>query len=476
MKESTFSDVMNYFRTFSSYPHPSGHTEKVQDYLVSFASEHSLRYTKDSVGNVIIYKDGDVARDTLILQAHMDMVAVSTDKNKDMTKESVILEEKDGFLSAKGTSLGADDGIGVAYILAILADDTLKTPPLEALFTVDEETGMDGAIALDMKVLKGKRFINIDSEEEGEILSSSAGGAHFTSSYSLETTSLKRTKVDVVISGLSGGHSGSEIHKRGANAICVLLSLLKELSCRFGISLYSVKGGEALNVIPKTAIASIYVKNADEIAKTVKELEKEFREKYKLTDKNLSISTTVSENEKNIISSTDDSTFKALSYLTSFPNGVIEMNSEYPSIVMTSLNLGKIEFEVSNNSNRLTFIYSIRSNSDEKRDAFVNTLVEIAKNQNAPFVVDAVYPSWKYKASSLRSKMRKIYESMYKKPMKETIIHAGLECGYFLSKNPSLDAASIGPNLSGVHTVDEKMDLKSAERVYDYLKRVVEQV
>lgn len=473
---TTFFDVMKYFRELSAIPHPSGHTEKVQDYLVSFARGQGFKYTKDKVGNVVIYKDGDKNREPLILQAHMDMVAVSTDKTKDLTKESIVLEEKGGFLSAKSTSLGADDGIGVAYILALLSDNSLNTPPLEAVFTVDEETGMDGAIGFDMALLKGTRLINIDSEDEGEILSSSAGGAHFTSEYVLDATKQNRYRIDISVLGLTGGHSGSEIHKRGANAIVVLCSVLKELSYKFGISLYSISGGEALNVIPKSASATIYVRNKEQVLVTLKNLELELKEKYSAPDPNLSIKANADLNETEVVSSTDDSTFKALSYITNFPNGVIEMNTEVRDVVMTSLNLGKIEFECGQNANKLMFIFSIRSNSDEKKIDFLKTLEQRAIDQNIHYVIDAIYPSWKYKESPLRNKMMAIYEDMYKKPMKEVIIHAGLECGYFLKKNPDLDATSIGPNLSGVHTTEEKLDLASAERVFDYLKRVVEEV
>lgn len=473
---TAFSDVMKYFKEISAIPHPSGHTEGVQEYLVSFAKEHSLKYSRDKVGNVVIYKDGDASREPLVLQAHMDMVAVSTDGNKDLTKEGLVLEEKAGFLSAVGTSLGADDGIGCAYILALLSDDTLSTPPLEALFTVDEETGMDGAIGFDMALLKGKRLINLDSEDEGEILSSSAGGAHFASEYELSETKFKRSRIDIAVENLTGGHSGSEIHKRGANAIVVLCSVLKELSYKFGISLYSISGGEALNIIPKSASATIYVKNKDQVLSAIKALEEEYREEYKQSDPNLRISAVSGIDEETVQSATDDSTFKALSYITGYPNGVIEMNAEVPSVVMTSLNLGKIQAEIGKNLNRLMFIFSIRSNSDEKKTEFLKTLEEKALSQNVHYVIDAIYPSWKYKPSPLRDKMKLIYSDMYKKPMKEVIIHAGLECGYFLKKDPSLDAVSIGPDLSGVHTTEEKLNLASAERVFDYLKRVVQEV
>lgn len=482
---TTFSDVMKYFKELSAIPHPSGHTEKVQDYLVSFAKEHGLKYIKDKVGNVVIYKDGDKNREPLILQAHMDMVAVSIDKTKDLTKESIVLEEKDGFLSAKGTSLGADDGIGVAYILALLSDNSLNTPPLEAVFTVDEETGMDGAIGFDMALLKGTRLINLDSEDEGEILSSSAGGAHFTTEWVLEETKIQnRYRVDISVSGLSGGHSGSEIYKCGANAIDLLFTVLYSLSYRFGISLYSFTGGEALNVIPKSASAAIYVGHnngcvdfsKDDVLEIVKDWDVEFKRRYRYSDPNLSINAEVSDVKGEISGSTDSSAFYALWYMSNFPNGVIEWQDPIKPIVMTSLNLGKIQFESGKNSNTLKFIYSIRSNSDEKKIDFLKTLEEKAVSSNTHYVIDAIYPSWKYKASPLRNKMRAIYEDMYKKPMEEVIIHAGLECGYFLKKNPDLDATSIGPNLSGVHTTEEKLDLSSAERVFDYLKRVVEEV
>lgn len=473
----SYSKVMKYFKDISAIPHVSGHTEGIQEYLQKFALYHSLDCKKDKVGNIVIYKKGTKDLQPLVLQAHMDMVGVADDKSVDMTRTPITLVEEETTLRANGTTLGADDGIGVAYMLALLDDDKLDCPPLECVFTVDEETGMDGAIGFDESMILGTRMINLDSEDEGEILSSSAGGAHILSNVAIKTTCKTLYPIEVRVSKITGGHSGQEINKRSANAIIVLRDILSSLK-NVSFNLITFDSKNAYNVIPKEAQFTLGVTNEEErkvLKDEILDAFNKIRENYKKTDPDMTIDVQCPK-EVGEIKCVDKKSFGLfIKYFSSFQNGVVECSKDDINKVITSLNTAVINVDLENNT---IFIgASLRSNDDVKRDITALSYVTIARSLGGITTnINSVYPSWKEVPSPLRECMKSVYKKMYKKDMIEKSIHAGLECGYFAIKKKGMDIASIGPNVRNVHTSKEYADLESVKRVYSYLKRVIEEV
>lgn len=474
----SYSKVMKYFRDISAIPHPSGYTDGIQKYLESFALSHSLDYKKDRIGNIVIYKKGTKNSPPLILQAHMDMVGVADDKTRDMTTTPIELTEDKSVLKAKGTSLGADDGMGMAYMLAILSNDKIDSPPLECLFTVDEETGMDGAMGLDDAMLSANRMINLDSEDEGEILSSSAGGAHILSNISVKCSVQKDAMpINVKIKGVTGGHSGQEIYKRGANAIIVLRDILSSFK-KEKFNLISFESNNAYNVIPKEASFCIAFCDDDERRRGADNIQSAFnsiKNKYANTDPDIELTVELLPKTKNVKCIDKKSFNNFIKYFDAYQNGVIECSENDSDKVITSLNTAVINVDLQNNN---IFIgASIRSNDDVKRDLTILNYLSSARSQGCvTTIVNSVYPSWKETPSPLREHMRAVYKKMYKKDMVEKSIHAGLECGYFALKKPDMDIASIGPDIRCVHTTKEYACLDSVKRVYLYLKKVIEEI
>ena len=473
----SYSKVMKYFKDISAIPHPSGHTEGIQKYLEDFALSNSLEYKKDKVGNVVIYKKGTKNTPALILQSHMDMVWASEDKTLDKTTTPIELVEVDSVLKANGTTLGADNGIGMAYMLAILSNDKIETPPLECLFTVDEETGMDGATELGDGMISAKRMINLDSEDEGEILSSSAGGAHILSNVSVKFALQKNVlPLRVKVFGVTGGHSGQEIYKRGANAIIVMRDILSGIK-KEKFNLVSFESINAYNVIPKETsfVIATDPKDAKQIASCIQSVFNSIKVKYLNTDPDIDLSIEflpVSETVKCI----DKKSFSNfIKYFDAFQNGVIEYSKEDSDKVITSLNTAVVR--VDDEESSIFIGASIRSNDDIKRDMTILKYVSLSRSMGyVTTVVNSVYPSWKEVPSPLREHMKAVYKKMYKKDMVEKSIHAGLECGYFAQKTPNMDIASIGPDIRCVHTTKEYAVLDSVKRVYSYLKKVIEEI
>lgn len=473
----SYSKVMKYFKDISAIPHVSGHTEGIQEYLQKFALYHSFDCKKDKVGNIVIYKKGTKDLQPLVLQAHMDMVGVADDKSVDMVHTPITLMEEGTILKANGTTLGADDGIGMAYMLSLLDDDKLECPPLECVFTVDEETGMDGAVGFDESMLKGMRMINLDSEDEGEILSSSAGGAHILSNVAIKMSHKALYPIEVKVSKITGGHSGQEINKRSANAIIVLRDILSSLK-NVGFNLISFESKNAYNVIPKEAQFTLGASTEDEREILKDEIIDAFniiKKNYGKTDPDMTIDIERPIFGENIKCIDKKSFGLFLKYFNSFKNGVVECSKDDENKVITSLNTAVINVDLENNT---IFIgASLRSNDDVKRDITALSYVTTARSLGGITTnINSIYPSWKETPSLLREHMKSVYKKMYKKDMIEKSIHAGLECGYFAIKKKGMDISSIGPNVRNVHTSKEYADLESVRRVYSYLKRVIEEV
>ena len=460
---------LDFFRALCAIPHGSGNTEQISAYCETFAKDRSLRCIRESCGNVIIFKDGTGDPDAapVILQGHLDMVcAAKPGAVIDFSTEGLTLRQDGDFLSAEGTSLGGDDGIAVAYALAILDSDTLIHPPLEVVFTVDEETGMNGAAALDMSPLRGKLLINVDSEEEGTLLTSCAGGARADLSWSGEREALTdNAALRVTLSGFLGGHSGTEIDKARQNAVLVLAKLLSAAGAR---RLSSVCGGTADNAIP--AEASTILPGGVSLAETIAAAFDAMKATFLPEEQSAKLTvepTTATD------AFTADSTARLLDLLCGVPNGVISMSADVPGLVQTSLNLGVLTTE----GNRVTSSHALRSSVDAEKTALIDRLTSYAAAHGAACRTHSAYPAWEFRPQSrLRDAFCDAYAALYGKPLRLSAIHAGLECGIFCGKLPGLDCVSMGPDIFDIHSPKERLSLSSAERTFrllcDVLKRL----
>ena len=456
---------LDFFKAIAAIPHGSGNTKAISDYCVRFAKARGLRYLQDESNNVIIWKDATNGSDeTVILQGHLDMVCVQRDgRNIDFLRDGLDLREDGDFLFAEGTTLGGDDGIAVAYALAILDSDTLQHPNLEVVFTVDEEIGMLGAAALDLSPLRGKMLINVDSEDEGTLLTSCAGGvrADLTWHAAAEKTAAGET-LRVTLDGLPGGHSGTEIDKQHENAVLVLAKLLQ----RAGVKrLVSIDGGSADNAIPTFCTA--VVENEDGLSDKLATLFNNAKAAFAESEQTVTL-TTADADAAPAFSEAD--TEKLLALLCGMPNGVIAMSEHVPGLVQTSLNLGMLETK----ENCVLTGHALRSSVQAEKELLLAALTAHAASFGAAVSTFGDYPAWEFKPeSSLRDTILRCYEAQYGKPMAITAIHAGLECGIFCGKKPGLDCVSMGPYIFDIHTYDERLSLSSAERTYQLLCSVL---
>ncbi|MDO4466291.1 MAG: aminoacyl-histidine dipeptidase [Bacillota bacterium] len=467
--------VFQYFEDICSMPHGSGNIKQISDYLVQFAQDRSLAYRQDEMGNVIIWKNGTEGYENsepVIIQGHMDMVAVQTkDCTKDMEKEGLDLEILDGdYISAKGTSLGGDDGIALAYALAILDSNSIAHPPIEAVFTVDEEIGLLGAQGMDCSDLKGRMFLNLDSEEEGIFTISCAGGLTSVGKLPFETEEKQGCVVHVSIFGFKGGHSGAEIHKGRLNSNLVLGRMLNSLKKEAQI--ITVSGGEKDNAISIRSEVSLLVGCEKCAAKVQEELSAKLEEianEYESVEGNLQISFEVVPNQS-VQAMTKDSTKKVIAALLNHPNGIQRMNPEMPDMVQTSLNLGIVSMV----GNEVHFSSSVRSSSETEKHALYERVVNTFEMLGGYVENFGGYPGWEYNPDSkLRDIMIEAYQEQYGKDPIVVGIHAGLECGLFAAKLPGLDAVSIGPEMHDIHTTKEVLGISSTARTYELILRTL---
>ena len=468
--------VFSFFEEIAAIPHGSGNVEQISNYLVDFAKKRNLKYRQDEKLNVIIWKDastGHEKTEPVILQGHMDMVAVKTaDCSKKMETEGLDLEVNGDMLSAKGTSLGGDDAIAVAYALAVLDSDDIKHPPIEAVFTVDEEIGLLGAEFIDVSDLKGKKLLNMDSEDEGIFTVSCAGGATVECLLSFNTEPINAQVIEIRIDGFSGGHSGSEIHKQRANANCIMGRILLNVFQNTGMRIIAVNGGEKDNAIPKFCEAAIAV-NPEVVDKVKDIIEKTFedvKEEYKTTDPDASILTNVMpDNMYEALSG--PATLSTIITLVNMPDGVQRMNPDIPDMVQTSLNLGILRTE----KNAVKLSYSVRSSKESEKRFLIEKLRSLTEIFGGQVNVHGEYPGWEYKEDSkLRDVAVAAYKELYyKEPVVEGI-HAGLECGLFAGKIKDLDAISFGPDIKNIHTTNEELSISSTERTWKLLLKILE--
>ena len=474
-------EVFKYFEEISSIPRESGNEKEISDYLVSFAKQYNLEAIQDKELNVVIRKKGTEGFENspgVILQGHMDMVC---EKNSgvehDFTKDPLKLKVVDDMIYATGTTLGGDDGIAVAMGLAILASKNIPHPPMELLVTTSEETGMNGAVALDPQNIKGKILINIDSEEEGELLVSCAGGCSAKASIPINWDNPdKSDKVfSIKIKGLKGGHSGAEIHKGRANANKIMARVLKNLKEDTDFKIYKIEGGTKHNVIASDSEAIIVLCSKYEsiVKDKVTMLEKVLKDEFKTSDSDLKIEVqSIDILPEKVMS--NDTTENVINFMYLIPNGVQSMSMDIEGLVESSLNLGTVVTR----ENSVECLSSIRSSVRSLRDNIFSVILTIGNFTKAKVVAESSYPEWKYRDDSkIREVMVGVYERLFGKKPVISAIHAGLECGIFSEKfNDELDMISMGPNILDIHSPDEHLSISSTQRIWKYLLEVLKEL
>ena len=470
-------NVFRFFEEITKIPHGSGNVGQISDYLVKFARDRGLYCIQDELKNIIIIKEavpGYEDEPTVILQGHMDMVAVKKpDCDIDMAKEGLRIAVRGDEIYAQGTSLGGDDGIAVAYALALLDSDTIKHPRLEVIVTVDEEVGMDGARGIDLSMLTGNRMVNLDSEDEGIFLTSCAGGARVKGKLPLSEAQRQGVAVEVTVGGLLGGHSGGEIHKVRGNSNCLMGRLLYRLAETFDIGISRLQGGLADNAIPRETKAVLVVEERDKeaILDMVKTVEGEIRAELSSKDPGAFLAAGEGRPGSWLCTTAED-TAKAAAWLIALPNGVQAMSADMHGLVETSLNLGILSYE----DGSLLADFSVRSSVESAKQTLIDRLCAVIGLAGGSFSVSGDYPGWKYrKDSPLREKMTALYEKMYGKAPKVEAIHAGLECGILGSKIADLDCVSMGPDMKDIHTTEETLSISSTGRVWEFLVRLLEE-
>lgn len=530
--------VFQYFEEICRIPHPSYHCEAISNYLMDFAKEHALEAYQDELHNVIIIKEAAKGKEDvepIMIQGHMDMVAVKDDDcEKDLLKEGLDLAVDGDYLYAKKTSLGGDDGIAIAYGLALLSDDTLKLPRIELVITTEEEVGMEGATGIDLSVCKANRMLNLDSEEEGEFVVSCAGGVRVQAHMPFDQVPVLLTEdkalYHVEISKLTGGHSGTEIIHGRANAVKILGWVLKNIREEVSMELVELAGGTKDNAIPVYADAVILASKQDfeKLKKVEERLRDIFIHLYQKTDEqgridiheltsdetrkyvqeinyeNAECKNEIPENEtenkKNKIGKGTEPTMGAenvnsgsrilsgnagntifciaekrakdiIAFIYRAPNGVQAMSRRLEGLVETSLNLGIME----SLKEEVRFVFALRSSISQEKDALRRELCELIQKHGGSFELAGDYPAWEYKEKSdLCDHMKKIYQKQYGKAPKVLSIHAGLECGILAAKKPGLDCVACGPDILDIHTTRERLSISSVERVWKFILEVLE--
>lgn len=475
--------VFEYFEEICSIPHGSSNTKKISDYLVTFAMEHDLRYIKDQSNNVIIFKDGTPGYEAsapVMLQGHMDMVCEKDkDCNIDFERDGLELVLKDGIISANGTTLGGDDGIAVAYALAILDSSDIPHPPLEAVFTVDEEIGMLGAAAIDCSPLKSKIMLNLDSEDEGYLLVSCAGGVTAASHIPVSfIPAADKTLMSINISGLLGGHSGVEIDKNRANANILFGRILYTLNKKLSFNLVSIEGGLKDNAIVKTAVAVIAVNESDiqTVKDCVSHMEDLFKHEYVVSDPDIKVASEITDSSSEAAANDmmdNISTNRVIAALVNMPYGIQGMSSNIEGLVESSLNLGILK----TTDTEVVLSYCVRSSIASRKQEMLDKITSLTELLSGYVTLTGDYPAWEYRQDSpLRDLMKDIFTEQYGREPVIQALHAGVECGLFAGKIPDLDCVSFGPDMKDIHTTNESMDVESVKRTWEYTLEILKRL
>lgn len=460
--------VFYYFEELTKIPRCSGNELEVAKFIEAFGKSHGYKTVRDAFHNVVIEKpaqNGHPSKKTVILQAHTDMVCVAREGlNFDFSCSPIPIKVDGDWVATEGTTLGADNGIGAAMMLAILDDKELVLPAITCLFTATEETGMNGVIGLKQGSVKGDMLINIDSEEEGVLLTSCAGGVNHSSALCVSYEGSADRLYKIVVSGLKGGHSGMEIGKERANAIKLLARILGSVE---DIRIADIKGGVKMNAIPQVAEATV----RGEVEGVCKQLLKDFQNEYAVHDGDIKVEITEVRQEMPLLSkkSTDD----IINYLRLAPHGKVGMSKTIHGLVETSLNLAIVGIVDS----VFKAEHSVRSSVRSLKYDVADTLKRLIEVLGGESCLSDGYPEWQYREESyLREHMKKVWSNLYSKDMVVTAIHAGLECGYLVEKIGDIDMVSIGPDHRDVHTPDERVSISSVERVFRFLTHALEKL
>lgn len=461
------------FEEITKIPHGSGEEKQISDYLVGIAKENNLKVIQDNVNNVIIFKDASTGyenHDAVILQAHIDMVnEKNSDSHHDFSKDPLDLVIEDGFLKAKGTTLGADDGAGVAYIVSVLLDSNLKHPPFIGLFTVNEEATMEGAFNVDMNLINAKKLINIDGEEEDSSITGSAGGMDIMISHPIHRTKENKNGYSLKVRGLLGGHSGAEINKERGNSNKIIARILHVLSKESPIHLSTLKGGLKINAIPREADATFIMDNDAKCKEIVDHCIVEIKKELEFTDSGLTITLEATAIESIVDAKTSQS---IIDYLYLVPTGLRHKSDHLQGLTTSSENLGIVDLT----ETTFEFGLSVRGALDSYVQDLADEIQTLAKVFGYNAITENWYPAWDYMDNSpMRDTMAKVYKEVHNgKEIQMYAVHGGLECGIFKEKCPDLDIVAIGPNIYDVHTPDEKLDLASFDRTYTFLCKYLE--
>lgn len=467
--------VFGYFEELCSIPHGSRNTKAISDYLVAFAGEQGIRCTQDESNNVILFVDGTCGmeeHEPVILQGHMDMVCEKdADCQINMQTDGLDVCHDGVCVYARGTTLGGDDGIAVAYAMALAADKTIPHPPLEIIITVDEEIGMLGANAIDVSMLRGRKMINLDSEAEGIFTVSCAGGARATISLKVNRKMVYGPCIRLSVDGLRGGHSGADIHCNRANANKVMGEFMSRILKLMPLCLTSFTGGNQDNAIPRACQANVVAMGIglERINDIAIQLQSEIREQYDEPDASVQAFDVDALGGNSL---TTEDTARVVALLCAAPNGVQSYSVDMPGLVQTSLNLG-----IAKLGELFSATFSVRSSVNKEKQGVLEQLKKLCEFYDGNYSQCGEYPAWEYRKDSvLRDTMVKVYSDMFGKEPKVLAIHAGLECGLLSEKLPGLDAVSIGPQMHDIHTSREKLEIASTARVWNFLCRVLKEL
>lgn len=471
--------VFRFFEEICSIPHGSRNTKQISDYCADFARERKLTCYQDENNNIIILKPGTPGyedSEPVIIQGHMDMVCEKeADCEIDFEKDGLSLYVDGDFLRARGTTLGGDDGIAIAYAFAILDSDDLPHPPLEVVITVDEEIGMLGAESIDVSMLKGRRMLNIDSDVEGSFLISCAGGLRADCRIPVSFGETEGVQYELTLHGLLGGHSGGEIHKERANAIVVSGRILKALKDEIGICLVDLRGGLMDNAIPREVAMTLSVpeERKKALAEAVEKWNGILKREYRTSDPDITLSLREAGSGR-VQALEPGSMVKVLLFLRNIPYGIQNMSTDIPGLVETSLNPGIMKLVQEESCFQVSF--SVRSSVTSRKYDVTDRLIFLTEFLGGEVGISGDYPAWEYKADSdVRKLMADCYRDLYGKEPQIQAIHAGLECGILSGKLPGLDCISFGPDNFDIHTPQERLSISSTERVWnlivEFLKR-----
>lgn len=466
-------EVFRFFEELSQIPRGTYHTKEVSDYCVKFARERNLEVIQDAWNNVIIKKPGSKGyekSEPVIIQGHLDMVCEKTpDSDHDFLTDPLELMIEDGFVTAKDTTLGADDGIAIAFALAVLDSEVLAHPPIEAVFTVDEEVGMDGAANIDLSVLKGSMLLNLDSEDDDTLIAGCAGGFRFSCEVPVEKKKVQGIGLLVEICGLKGGHSGVEIDRQWGNANKLAGRLFYHLVREQNLYLAELNGGARDNVIPSVSKMTFVAEDGEKAIQTIHGMKAIWQQEFGTDEPDLDIQITeLGKNEYSVLD--EESQKNVIGFLVSCPNGVDEFSRSLKGLVETSDNLGVVETK----EKSVRFMVLVRSGIASKMEAFKERLICLAERMGGSWNVDSEYPAWTYKEHSrIRPIAAEAFEEVFGIRPKVTTIHAGLECGLLSGKKPELDCVSFGPHMEDIHSFHERLEIASTQKIWNVLKIIL---